>query len=503
MLLLLACAPDLDSGIEPQIDAAIRPLEPLTCAAPAATTTYTESGEAWGLQPPGNRSEKHEESATIAAGDIDGDGLDDVVIVNQDGDSHSYRNLGTSFDVTDLSSTLIASITILLHDLDGDGDLDLMVGGTMPTALNNDEGVWSHARPLPTLPPASSGGILIHDFSPGHLDSDGVVEFYMPLTYNFVNGAEPVNDLLLAGSRSSYAYDEDAVPTAVGYRQGLDAVWFDADGDIDQDVYVVNDFGMLYGSSTLLRNDGGTLTSAEDDCYCNVLKNAKGVDIGDYNADGRADLLVSANPSNTLLAQLEDGTYVDMTSLADAEAIDTDATGWGAIFLDYDNDGQRDILPAQGDRWADGNNHPRFDAPLKLLRQEAGVFADVSTALGITAEGSFRAVSALDFNQDGVEDLLVTSMDDRPLLYLSDGCTEAGWVEVEAPIGSVVRVEAGGRTQTNWVKTDAGYQSHRPARVHFGLGSAQTIDRLTVTLLDGTTLEATDIGARRRIVIDG
>ncbi|MDP2311234.1 MAG: CRTAC1 family protein [Pseudomonadota bacterium] len=504
MLLLLACArPPVDTddtGLDRVVEGPLTLPEAQQCPSPAPTTTYTESGEAWGLLSPENTSLAHEEGPTIASGDIDNDGLDDLVIVNVEGVSYAYRNTGTSFTATDLSSLLVPSLTLLLHDLDGDGDLDLMRGGSAPSSLTNEGGVFARETPLPNT---ATAGMLIHDFAPGDLDSDGVIELYMPLTYNFFDPTHPANDLVMVGSSGAYAYDADAVPTEVGYRHSIDAVWFDADGDLDQDVYVVNDFGMLYGASTLLRNDGGTLSNAEDDCYCSVLKNAKGVDIDDYDADGRADIFVSGNPSDTLLSQLEDGTFVDVTTLANAAAIDPDATGWGGIFLDYDNDGQRDLLPSQGDRWNDGNDHLRFDAPLKLLRQQDGVYADVSLEMGITAVGSFRAVSALDFNRDGVEDLLVTSMDGRPLLYLSDGCTEAGWLEVEAPVGSVVQVETGGRTQTNWVKTDSGYQSHRPPRVHFGLGSAQTVDKLTVTLVDGTTFSATEFAARRRIVIEG
>lgn len=511
MLFLVACASDpavgpndtAGEGFAEHVDQGVVLGEVVACADAAPTTTYSESGEAWGLKSPENVSVKHEESPSVAAGDFDGDGLDDLVIVNIDGKSHAYRNTGAGFEVSDLSAVLIPSLSILLHDVDGDGDLDLMTGGSAPTTMANVDGSFSRGDPLPNLPSWTAHvPVLTHDFSPGDIDGDGVVEFYLPLTYNFTDETNQYNDLLLVGANSQYAY-EDVVPGGVGFRHGLDAVWFDADGDHDEDVYVVNDFGMLYGPSTLLRNDDGALVSAEADCYCNVLTNAKGVDIGDYNADGRPDILVSSNPTDALLRQLDDGTWVDVTTVTNAGAIDEFATGWGAIFLDFDNDGQRDLFPAQGDRWNEGNDHPHFDAPLKLLRQDEGVFADAAADMGIAASGSFRAVSALDFNGDGVEDLIATSMDDRPLFYLSDGCTEAGWVEIEAPVGSKVVVESGGHTQTNWVKTDAGYQSHRPARVHFGLGSRQTIDRLTVTLLGGTTLGATGIDARRRIVIGG
>ncbi len=502
MLLLLACAPADSAAVEEHVDEGVELAEVQTCASPAGSVSYTESGEPWGLRHPENAADQHEESPSIAVGDIDGDDLDDLIIVNSNGRSHVYRSTGTGFEVTEITQLIRLNMGILLHDADDDGDLDLMMGGVEPRILLNEGGAFSQEAALPVLPSASVGpDVLAHEIAPGDLDGDGVVEFYVPMTYNHADFDDQYNDLLMVGGGLDYAYDEDAVPSDVGLRHGLDALWFDADGDLDQDVYVVNDLGMLQGSSMLLRNDEGVLNSAEDTCYCNALFNAKGVDVDDYNADGRADIYVSANPQNTLYEQLDDGSWVDVSVTVNAGAVDADATGWGGVFLDYDNDGQRDLFPAQGDRWNVRDDHPRVEVGIKLLRQEDGVFEDVGPDLGFTPLGSFRAVSVQDFNDDGIEDLLLTQIEDRPLFYLSDGCTEAAWVDVEAPLGSVVEVEVGGRTQTNWVKVDAGYQSHRPARLHFGLGEVSTIDRLSVTLADGTTIGATAIEARRRVTV--
>lgn len=503
-LAFLGCAAgDADTArLEEHVDEGVTLAEVQTCAAPAPTPTYTESGAEWGLQPPENTIAQHEESPSIAAGDVDGDGLDDLIIVNTNGKSHQYHHLGTGFGVTDITPLMASNLGILLYDLDGDGDLDLMMGGESPSSLTNQGGLFARGTPFPILPSSNAAeAILVHDFAPGDRDGDGILEFYLPLTYNFGDFEDQYNDIVMAGANATWTYDAEAVPTEVGLGHGIDALWFDANDDGDQDLYLVNDFGMLQGHSTLLSNDQGTLTSAEEACYCSALFNAKGIDVDDYNGDGRVDLYVSANPTNVLFEQLDDGTWVDMSVTTNASAVDTDATGWGGLFLDYDNDGQRDLFVAQGDRWNERVDHPHVEVAVKLLRQESGAFSDVAPGMGMTQLGSYRAALVLDFNADGVEDLLATQIEDRPLLYLSDGCTAAAWVEVEAPLGSKVRIEAGGRTQTNWVKSDAGYASHRPLRVHFGLGSASVIDRLTVTLPDGTTLGATAVEARRRITV--
>ena len=122
----------------------------------------------------------------------------------------------------------------------------------------------------------------------------------------------------------------------------------------------------------------------------------------------------------------------------------------------------------------------QFDEPIHLMRQENGQFTDVAAELGLDALGSFRAVVASDLNQDGVQDLLITQVAERTLAYISQGCTAANWVAIDAPVGSRVTISAGASTQTDWVRVGRGYQSTSRAPLHFGLGSEAVIDSITV-----------------------
>ena len=114
--------------------------------------------------------------------------------------------------------------------------------------------------------------------------------------------------------------------------------------------------------------------------------------------------------------------------------------------------------------------------------------------------GSWRAAVAVDHNGDGIVDPLLVHASDDPLLYLSDGCTAAGWLEVEAPHGSRVEVTAGGVTQTAWITTDSACGGARLPRAHFGLGDAAQVDALTITLPGGDTIAAEAPFEARRIV---
>ena len=107
---------------------------------------------------------------------------------------------------------------------------------------------------------------------------------------------------------------------------------------------------------------------------------------------------------------------------------------------------------------------------------------------------------ANDHNDDGVLDLLITHVEDRPFLYLSDGCTEEAWLKVIAPTGSRVTVEAEGFVQSDWVSSESSYGGASEMAVHFGLGTAQEVSSLSVTLLDGRVYQSPAPFTARRTV---
>ena len=85
---------------------------------------------------------------------------------------------------------------------------------------------------------------------------------------------------------------------------------------------------------------------------------------------------------------------------------------------------------------------------------------------------------------------------------MSQGCTANGWFEVDAPFGSRVEVDAGGKTHTGWTITASSFGGVVEPVVHFGLGSADRVDAVRVTLPDGADIEINEsIMARRRIVV--
>jgi hypothetical protein len=199
---------------------------------------------------------------------------------------------------------------------------------------------------------------------------------------------------------------------------------------------------------------------------------------------------VSAAGIDILAGQL-DHSFVNVTESLLTDPIQaSQSMGWAGIFLDYDNDGWQDMLITQGTRSL--NSPVIFDkpGPTSMLRRAGSAFENVSAELGLPQNSATRSVVANDHNNDGVLDLLITHVEDRPFFFLSDGCTAAAWVEVLAPAGSRITIEAGGVTQTDWVTSESSYGGASPLGVHFGLGEAEEVSEISIELLDGTVVRS-------------
>lgn len=387
----------------------------------------------------------------------------------------------------------------LVHDLDGDGDLDLMVPFLQPGSTPRTDVYWNQ-----------DGWVreeLLGAGALGLVDTDGDGELEVTFTAPMQVWDEGQLDRLDLQVRARdivwMDLDEDGQPELiVGTPDGqpdqvlrsdltpwflleasnaFDLVPFDADGDGDLDLYVVSDLGLEFGPNRLYVREGASLLDQGSDA--NVVVDGMSADPGDYDNDGDEDLLLGNAAHNQILQN--DTGWIDVTAALDADAL-TGAPdmAWNAVWLDADNDGLLDILVARGDALP---SEP-FDGTLVLQRQSEG-FTPLHLGLG-----SYRSVVPADFNGDGVLDWLATQATAAPELWLSDGCTAPGWLMVEAPVGTVVEVGE----QRRVVRTDSGQGAAGPPRVHIGLGQQETVD-VRILLPDGTYSEGRRVQARQAL----
>ena len=238
-----------------------------------------------------------------------------------------------------------------------------------------------------------------------------------------------------------------------------------------------------------------------------------GVDAGDCDGDGDLDLYVTNfyGETNTLYLNSGGGTFVDATAERGLAALTVGYLGWGTRFFDFDFDGDLDLFVANG------HVYPQVDATSAggalrpsaisfLPTRGAGAFSVVEEAgPGLLVQKSSRATISGDYDQDGDLDLFITNIDDSPTLLRND--TSAGRylvVQVEPEVvGTWVRLVAGGRTQVRSVGGAAGYLGHGDARLYFGLGQAERVERVEVRWPDGAVTRLEDLPVDEVVVVQG
>ena len=234
-----------------------------------------------------------------------------------------------------------------------------------------------------------------------------------------------------------------------------------------------------------------------------------GVAVGDYDRNGTLDIFKTnfAGDTSTLYANLGDG-YCEDRTFAAGVGINTRWLGWGAGFLDLDNDGWLDLFLANGHVYPEAWQIPG-EASYKQRKvvywNRAGArFEDVSERLGapVTTPAPARGAAFGDFDNDGSVDVLVNNVNDTPALYrlVSHGnhwltLTLVGTRSNRSAIGARVRCVVPGLRLEDEVRGGGSYISQNDLRVHFGLGRTTRVPGVLVRWPSGVVEEWSDIPA--------
>jgi len=212
-----------------------------------------------------------------------------------------------------------------------------------------------------------------------------------------------------------------------------------------------------------------------------------GVAAADYDGDGRLDIVKTnfAGDTSSLYGNRGNNAFEDMT-FQSGLGRNTRFLGWGAAFLDFDNDGRPDILLCNGHVYpevGDTNTEAGYRQRKVLYRNiGGGKFEDVSTAggPGILQAVAGRGMAVGDFDNDGDLDVVVNCVNDVPQLLRCDSKAGHHWLKVKcagtksnrSAIGArVTCITADGRQQIDEVRSGGSYLSQNDIRLHFGLGA--------------------------------
>ena len=480
---------------------------------------------------------------TVASGlatfDYDGDGLVDIYFLNgaplkgAEFDPHAppvnrlYRNNGdwTFTDVTEEAGVGDAGygLGVAVADYNNNGWPDIYVSnyGANVMYRNNGDGTFTEvSRETGTAaddPRKVGAGVAFLDVEGNGL-ADLFVANYLEFCYEthvtnswkgvpIYPGPErfpPLPAILYRNNGDGTFTDvsgESGVGAHPGPGMGIVAADFNMNGRTD--TFVGNDGGP---GNFLFRNEGGgrftEVAAVKGIAYsgAGLAHGSMGVDCGDFDNDGLLDFFVTSYQGQlaTLFQNIGAGLFDDVTNVTRAGHGSLNTVTWGCGFVDFANDGHRDLFVACGhllDNVELFDDTTSYHARNLLLRNTGdGRFVDVSrqSGEGMLVELSSRGAAFDDLDNDGRIDAVILNSRREPTI-LRNASPAGHWMQVELRgvkanrdgVGAQVKVVAGDLVQVAEVHSGRGYQSHFGSRLHFGIGAHNQIDRIEVRWIGG------------------
>ena len=492
----------------------------------------------------------------VAIFDYDQDGRLDIFFVNgtrldlasdQSPTNRLYRNLGEwRFEEVTVEAGLVHSgwgQGACVGDFDNDGWTDLFVSyyGENVLYRNQGDGSFTDVSEKAGIqaPRRWNSGCTFLDYNQdGHLDLfiANYVDFGDATRYEpgSVQTCKWRGIDVMCGPRGLataknilYRSNGDGTFTDVSISSGITEaegfyclmpVTLDFDRDGWTDLYVACD-----GAPNILyHNSGdGTFTDVAMESGTAVDENGEeqsgmGVSVGDYDSDGHLDVLVTnfSDETPTLYHNDGSGAFTD-TTFAAKLGHERKYVSWGVGLIDLDNDGWKDIFIANGHVYPEVDRYPSettYRQAKQVFRNLGnGTFQDISRSAGaaIQAEKASRGAACGDLDGDGDLDIIVVNLNERPSVLRNDGEQANNWLVVRlegaqsnrSGIGARIQVTAGGRTQTDEVRSAGSYYSSDGLRVHFGLGRAPEAERIEIRWPSGARQVFKNVKGNRLVFI--
>ena len=472
--------------------------------------------------------------------DYDNDGRLDIYLIN--GGHHGkdqgkpaiknrlfHQNASGSFEDVTGRSGLGGSgygMGVAIGDIDNDGNQDVYVTNYGPDALyhNNGNGIFSDIT--------SAAGIKDSDWGSSAVffdyDRDGYLDLYVanyvtfdPLVVCMDKAGRPdycgpkgfagVHDRLYHNNGNG-TFTDVSDQSGIGKvaSKGLGVFVFDSNRDSYPDIYVANDgepnFLWINRHDGTFQDQATTLGAAVN--ATGQPEASMGVTGGDADGDGDFDLFMThlREEKNTFYRNYGPGGFQDESWAVGLAGISLPYTGFGDGFFDYDNDGDLDLAivngrvtrgplmtttpkPSYWDYYAEPNFLFENDgtARFQLASREAGAFAS-------SVENS-RGLAFGDTDNDGDIDLLVMNEGGPAHLYRNDRKNKNHWLIIRAvdpklhrdDIGAEITVVCRGKRILRQVSPGYSYLSSNDTRVHFGLGTAASVEAVEIRWHDGST----------------
>jgi hypothetical protein len=438
-------------------------------------------------------------AAGAAWGDVNGDGFPDLFLPRSADPAKLWINDGAGRFTEEAAARGVADGSgigtgAVFADYDSDGDQDLFVADRGPDRLYQNDRTGHFVNVAATAGVAGATDDVSAAW--GDYDNDGNLDLYVvsnspcapPLMYQ--------QDRLLHNEGDSTFTDQTSLlPAGSTMGAGYQAAWFDYDDDGDQDLYLANDhWGPAPDPNHLWRNDGvgskgqWQFTDVSTESRTGYFINSMGIGIGDIDRDLDLDFGISNIRGNVMARNNGDGTFTNVAASIGVQRpfvqSEVGSVTWGLSFTDLNLDGFEDLFVAAGSIYDELNQPNQV-----FVAAGNGTFLDLSALSGAADPGVGRGIAIADYDRDGLPDIYVVNRNGAPLLYHNVAAVSGHWLGVLLT-GTGSNRDGCGTRLTLLVGTarhlreafcgSVGLSSGNDAVVHFGLGSATTVDRLII-----------------------
>ena len=427
----------------------------------------------------------------VAVGDYDGDGFPDIY-VTQYGRSILYHNNGdgTFTDVTEKAGVTAPgwASSAVWFDYDNDGLLDLFVGQFVEFSKELNK--------------------------PCGIHEDGRLHYCIPKVYS------PMPSCLFHNNGDGTFTDvskESGIAAHPGKVWGVVATDINNDGLMD--LWVSNDTvpNFLFANRGKGKFEEVATTAGVAYSDAGRARSGMGVDSADFGNDGWMGLFV-ANLDREMFSIYKnnhDETFDDLALPTGIGKATKFMSGWGLKFFDYDNDGNLDLLLANGnpdDLISTLHGEVTYEEPLLLFHNNGKFFENVSAQSGplFSRHMSSRGLAIGDFDNDGAVDVLISINDGAPLLMKNTAAAGNHWLGLRLigkksnrdAVGARVTYQAGDLTRNRMKVAGGSYLSSHDPRMVLGIGKRPKIDWLEIRWPGGAVERFTNLPIDRYITIE-
>lgn len=417
--------------------------------------------------------------------DYDNDGWDDISIATVEGDPiRFFKNINGNFveQILNIEDNNKQNKQINWVDIDNDGDNDLFT-----TSNNSSIKIYENLGNMIMLDITDSSGMLTDSFptygaSWGDYNNDGYLDVFLSM-------------FDLTTPNILYKNNGDKTFTLVNAEVGLlnsgylsfCSAFIDYDNDGDQDIYVANDRHHI--PNLMYRNNGdNTFTEVGTVTGTDLYIGAVTITVEDINSDGWLDIYVTndAPDDSILLLNNSDGTF---SNASNSYGVAFNSTGWGAVFLDAENDMDLDLYVSGS---TNGTVVNELSSAFYENNNDGSFNLNESATINDNAISYSNAIG--DTNNDGLPEIVVNNyLHDNIFLWENTSSSNNNWLKVSLEgttsnrmgVGSLIEISVNGEKQYRYTLCGEGYLSQNSGIELFGLGTSTTVDYVKVKWLSG------------------